>query len=61
MLLVPNITLQPFEKWAVDLIGLVNPVAKRSRELRYIITVIDYLTGWIEVEPVKDCSAEIVL
>lgn len=35
--------LQAFEKWVVDLISPINPLANNSRE-RYIITTIDYLT-----------------
>jgi transposase InsO family protein len=56
--LVPQLTPQVFEKWAVDFVGSINPPTKRSRA-RYIITATNYLTKWVEVEPVKDCSAEI--
>ena len=56
MTLVPQVTLQAFEKWAMDFIGLINPLAKRS-SARYIITMEDYLTRWDEVQPVKDCNS----
>jgi transposase InsO family protein len=38
-------------------VGPVKPPAKRSGA-RYIITATYYLTGWVEVTPIKDCSTE---
>jgi hypothetical protein len=55
----PQVTLQEFEKWAMDFPGSINPPARRTRA-RYVITMIDYLTIWIEVEPVIDCNMEII-
>ena len=43
MSLVPQITLQPFDKWVVEFIGPINPPGKRIGE-RYIISAMDYLT-----------------
>ena len=56
MLLKPQITLQAFEKWAIDFVGPINRLGKQ-RGTRYIITPTDYLTRWVEAAPVKDCSA----
>ena len=39
--LVPQITLQAFDKWVLDVIGPINPAGKCIRA-RYIITATDY-------------------
>jgi hypothetical protein len=52
-------TLQAFEKWAIDFMRTINPPGKRTRA-RYIITAIEYLARWAEERPVKDCSATTV-
>jgi hypothetical protein len=45
MPLNPQITLQAFDKWAIDFVRPINPQARRSRA-RYIVTTTDYLTRW---------------
>ena len=56
MPLVPQVTLQPFDKWAVDFVGPINTPGKRTGA-RYIITATDYLTRWVEVAPFVNCTA----
>jgi hypothetical protein len=45
MPLRPQLTLQVFEKWAIDFLGPINPPAKKSGA-RYIITATEYLMRW---------------
>jgi hypothetical protein len=54
--LEPQLTLQAFEKWAIDFLGPINPLEKCIGS-RYIITVTKYLTRWAKARVVKDCSA----
>jgi transposase InsO family protein len=50
--LIPILPLAPFEKWGIDFIGPVQPVAKRSRS-RYIILATEYVTKWVEAEATR--------
>eukprot|EP00253_Pinus_taeda_P007839 PITA_07839 len=52
----PQMTLQPFEKWAIDFVGPIQPQGKTG--VGYIITVTEYLTQWAKAQPMKDCTNE---
>eukprot|EP00253_Pinus_taeda_P009643 PITA_09643 len=54
MPLIPQVTLQPFEKWAIDFVGQIQPPVKKMSTW-YIITTTEYLTRWAKAHPVKDC------
>jgi hypothetical protein len=51
------VTLQAFDKWEIDFMGPINPLAKITGAI-YIITMTEYLTRWAEVAPVKECSID---
>jgi hypothetical protein len=57
-----NIGMEEKPKFANigDYVGSINPPARRKRA-RYIIIVTDYLTRWVEEEPVTHCSAKTVV
>jgi hypothetical protein len=59
MPLRPQVTLKVFDKLAVDFVGPINPPSRRSGA-RYIITMTEYLTRWVEAAAVKYCSALLV-
>ena len=44
--------LQAFEKWVVDFVGPINPLAKHSKAIQ-IITTTNYLTRWDEAQEVQ--------
>lgn len=48
-------TLQPFEKWVIYFVGPIQPQGKNIGAW-YIITMTEYLTQWVEAQPVKDCT-----
>ena len=52
MLLLPQVIIQTFDKWAVNFMVPINPSSKES-DAKYIITAMDYLTQWAEETPVK--------
>jgi len=51
----PQESLKPFEKWEIDFVGMIQPPCKRTA-LRYIINAVEYLTRWMEAQPMKDCT-----
>lgn len=52
MALNPQVTQQSFDKWAIDFVGPINPLGKRTRS-RYIITTTNYVTRWAKAKLIK--------
>jgi hypothetical protein len=52
-------TLEPFNKWTIDFVGPINPIAHLTWAC-YTITIIEYLTRWDEAVPVKYCTIETI-
>lgn len=55
--MVTQVTLRAFDKWAIDFVGPINPLGKRTGE-RYIITTTNYLRRWAEAQLIRDCNVE---
>jgi hypothetical protein len=47
-----------FEIWEVDFVGPFPQREKRT-DTKYIITAVEYVTKWEEVEPVESCTKEV--
>ena len=45
MPLQPQVLIEPFEKWALNFIGPINPPSKGKR---YILVCTNYVTKWVE-------------
>ena len=60
MLIVPQVTLQEFDKRVVDFMGPINPPGKRMGAC-YIITMTYYLTRWSKATPTRDCITQRLL
>ncbi|XP_026429055.1 protein NYNRIN-like [Papaver somniferum] len=49
------VTPWPFHSWALDIIGQISLIS--SRRHKYIITVTEFSSKWVEVIPLRDYSA----
>ena len=47
--MTPISSLWPFTQWGIDIMG---PFHLGKKQLRFLITAIDYFTKWVEAEPV---------
>jgi len=44
----------PFHTWGIDILG---PFPIAARQLKYLVVAVEYLTKWIEAEPVANITA----
>eukprot|EP00253_Pinus_taeda_P027115 PITA_27115 len=58
MPLNPQVILEPFERWAIDFIGPINPP---SNQRVYILVCTDYMTKWVEAKALIKANEELVL
>ena len=48
---------QPFDRWGIDIIGILSETPNGNR---WIITAIDYATGWPLAKAIKEATASAV-
>jgi len=58
ILLNPQVILEPFEIWALDFVGPINPP---SNQKVYILVCTDYMTKWVEAKTLIRANEESVL
>jgi transposase InsO family protein len=58
MPLQPQVLLEPFERWAIDFVGPINPP---SNQKVYILVCTDYIIKWVEAKILIRALEEVVL
>ena len=50
---------EPFEQWGMDIIGEIKP--NSSLQHKYILTVTDYFTHWVEAISLRKVNEDVVM
>eukprot|EP00253_Pinus_taeda_P020089 PITA_20089 len=58
MPLKPQLVIEPFERWALDFVGPINPP---SNQKTYILMETKYVTKWVEAEALPRATEEFVI
>ena len=58
MPLCPQVMIEPFEKWAIDFTGPINPT---SLSKKHILVCTDFVTQWVEAKAVSFATEKVVV
>ena len=58
MPLNPQLVIEPFEQWALDFFGPINPP---SNQKTYILVAIEYITKWVEEKSLSKATKDSVI
>ena len=50
--------IEPFEKWAIDFIGPINPTSLSKKN---VLVCTDFITKWVEAKAVSFATKRIVI
>jgi hypothetical protein len=57
MPLQTQLVVEPFEKWVIYFIGLINPPSQKNS---HILLCIEYITTWMEERPLSAATKQVV-